>query len=137
MEVSPPAQDEDLDRSPVRDDELLWRRVLREQMKWSEEAQQWTISDGAFTDTRLSVYRRALTTIAWVMRDAKPGSNLGEFSAAVPRSCGCLLEPDYEPGRPGHAEVVPPPGRGRWIPGRCAKLMARAARLVLPPPEPN
>ncbi len=138
MQATPPAQDETTDRSPVRDDELLWRRILREQLKWSEDEQRWKISDGAFKDTRLSVYRAALTTVEWVMREAKPASNLGELSAQLIRSCGCLIEPDYVPGEPGHAEIAPPPTiQGRYIPGKCAKLMARVARLLLPLPELN
>jgi hypothetical protein len=82
------------------------------------------------------VFRRLLTTIPWVMRDREPDWNLAELTARAVRECGCVVDPDFTPGEPGHAVIARPPGStGRWISGKCAKQFARIAVLLLPLPE--
>ncbi|MEI9936682.1 MAG: hypothetical protein WDO69_05610 [Pseudomonadota bacterium] len=79
----------------VSDDETLWRRVGRLNIK-----PDGTPDSVAFRSAELSVHRKHLTTLDAV-RDEYPDFAVFEFTAREARDAGVTLKPDPPP--PDHA----------------------------------
>lgn len=121
----PPRQDD----PTVRDDEVLWRRILPE---WLHANPDGSVrpSSVAFTDRRsgeVSVHRALLTTLA-VVSAARPGDRVVEVTAGLVRSLGCIVVAAPLPDDPSHALICPSPSKA------VARKLAEQARWVAQPP---
>lgn len=122
----PPRQDD----PTIRDDELLWRRILPEWVHVNPDGSTRP-SSVAFIDRRsgeVSVHRAELTDLDLV-RAVRPTDSVVEVTAGFVRSLGCIIAADPKPDDPSHALICPSPSKA------IARKLAEHARWIIQPPS--
>lgn len=119
------------DDKSISDAQLLWRRVLPNQVYDDQQLKRWRPESGALVDTnsQLSVDIASLTTKENCLATAPSKMHLAEFSAGTVRRAGCGVIRDPLDGNPAHALVCGSHRHGGPTGGQ-AKKMAKDAILI-------
>ena len=127
-----------IDDASIPNDAPLWRGVVvPDQIRATPDGEVPSL--GAMVTYELSVSIGSETTPAAVIdKGTKLGAawRLWEFTAAVARGAGCIVDRDPQDDDPAHAVVVRADTPGRRITDGQAKNLIRGGHWVDPAPPP-
>lgn len=121
------------DDPSIRDDDLLWRRVVPEWIVYELDGSS-RLSSLAFRDKRgeISVHLAKLTNPETVLQ-SHPGDGIVAITAGQARALGYRIALDPTPADQSHALICAPPERGTKEKERDAKRFAQTAQWLIRP----
>lgn len=127
------------DDTNLKDDDILWRRILDYPNQW------FTFKDGVLRassaafkdgyDNETSVNVASMTTVEQVLK-GRDQDGLVSVPVGLPRSLKHIVAKTLDPGdptEPSHRVICPPPGLVGKRRGAAARTIARAAAWIVLP----
>lgn len=119
------------DDQSILDTELLWRRVLPNQVHYDQKLERFRPESGAVfdADSKLSVDFKSRATKEYCLAMAPSKMYLAEFSVGTVRNAGCGVIRDPLEGNPAHALVCGNHRHGGPTNGQAKKISKNAIIL--------
>ena len=120
-----------VDDPNIDNDEILWRRIRRDDISHGQNTEIFKISTGAIRTPHMSVHIASLTTEDAVLSNY-PNFSLVAFTAGFARSINCIVIHDPTPDDPSHTLVCAKNSSTRLSKSQAKEIINNLTFIRLP-----